>query len=101
MGAAAHIIDTGGRGLSYLRHQLEYGGVLAKLLLRAPLARGRVITWATDPSDLPDDFDNDLDPTVARLQWDFTIGLLLDFLRRQGEPVVVFEHPFAIPGQVW
>ena len=42
-----------------------------------------MITWATDPSDLPDDFDNDLDPTVARLQWDFTIGLLLDFLRRQ------------------
>jgi hypothetical protein len=94
MSISGQFIDTGDRGLAYLRHQLGYGGLLAKLLLNVPLEQGRVVTKGFSTSDLPLDFDSDLDPGVSKLQWDFAIEIILDFLRQPSDPVAVFEHPF-------
>jgi hypothetical protein len=69
--------------------------------LHAPLDNGRVVTKAFNPSDLPQDFDSDLDPIVSKLQWDFAIDVILTFLRQPRDPVVVFEHPFATPDAKW
>jgi hypothetical protein len=95
-------IDTGARGLSYLQKELAVGGLMSQLLLeRVSLERGRVITRAHQHSDLPEDFDSDLEPDVSRLQWALATQTVVDFLKVTFDGVVVFEHPFATPGAKW
>ena len=75
-------IDTGARGLSYLQKELALGGLMSKLLVeRVALERGRVITRAHQHSDLPEDFDSDLEPDVSRLQWALATQTVVDFLK--------------------
>jgi len=98
---AEYLVDLGDGGVEYLQSQLGYGGLLAKLLRGLRLERGRVLTKAYKKSDLPEDLDEGLDPRVSRLQWEFVIDLMMDFLKEPDHPLVVFEHPFATPDAEW
>lgn len=100
-GGPGRSIDLGESGITYLRTHLGYGGVLANLLLQQPLDRGRVLTAAFKDTDLRDDFDEGLDAAVSRLQWDFVIDLVVEFLNRDHDAVAAFEHPFATPDAKW
>ena len=95
--------DTGARGVSYFRKELAaVRSLLPKLLLQhLQLNAGRVITRVHLPTDLPDNFDWGLEPAISTLQWEFAQEKLADFLSRQPDAVVLFDHPFATPQDKW
>jgi hypothetical protein len=101
MSNSGQVIDLGQAGLNYLQGKLASSGALGQLLLRLSLERGRVLTQAPTPSNLPEDFDEGLDPNVAKLQWEYVIDLLIGFLRQSDGRIVLFEHPFATPDAQW
>jgi len=76
-------LDTGERGLRYLRKELAAsGGLLPRLLVQhLRLHAGRVITRVHSPTDLPDNFDSGLDPAISKLQWEFAQEALAASLR--------------------
>ncbi len=96
-----HSVDLGDRGIRYLRTEVAYEGLLNELLRQQPLERGRVLTAAFKETDLPSDFDEDLDARVSRLQWDFVIELVVRFLSQSKDAVAVFQHPHATPDAKW
>jgi hypothetical protein len=99
--AEAVEIDTGERGMQYLRKELGFGGLLSKSLLRSALDSGRVVTRAFSAADLPTNFDWGLDPTISKLQWQFAAETIVAFLRQSQDSVAVFQHPFATPHDKW